>query len=79
MGCGMTCSLRLSTISNLSTTSLFHSRLDTIMNLLPGRAKAASAEPNDEAIRRTHDYLRCVPLQRGCSALMQLCACAQPA
>lgn len=32
--------------------------LDTIMNLLPGRAKAASAEPNDEAIRRTHDYLR---------------------
>lgn len=34
------------------------SRLDTIMNLLPGRAKAASAEPNDEAIRRTHDYLR---------------------
>lgn len=34
-------------------------RLDTIMNLLPGRAKAASAEPNDEAIRRTHDYLRC--------------------
>jgi brefeldin A-inhibited guanine nucleotide-exchange protein len=34
--------------------------LDTIMNLIPGRAKAASAEPNDEAIRRTHDYLRCV-------------------
>lgn len=32
--------------------------LDTIMNLLPGRAKAASTEPNDEAIRRTHDYLR---------------------
>lgn len=35
--------------------------LDTIMNLLPGRAKAASAEPNDEAIRRTHEHLRCVP------------------
>ena len=33
--------------------------LDTIMNLLPGRAKAASAEPNDEAIRRTHEQLRC--------------------
>jgi brefeldin A-inhibited guanine nucleotide-exchange protein len=32
--------------------------LDTIMNLIPGRAKAASSEPNDEAIRRTHDYLR---------------------
>ncbi|PSC72251.1 brefeldin A-inhibited guanine nucleotide-exchange 2-like [Micractinium conductrix] len=32
--------------------------LDTIMNLLPGRAKAASAEPNDEAIRRTHEHLR---------------------
>lgn len=32
--------------------------LDTIMNLLPGRAKAASNEPNDEAIRRTHDHLR---------------------
>ena len=32
--------------------------LDTIMNLIPGRAKAASAEPNDEAIRRTHEHLR---------------------
>ena len=29
------------------------------MNLLPGRPKAASAEPNDDAIRRTHEYLRC--------------------
>lgn len=33
--------------------------LDTIMNLIPGRAKAASAEPNDDAIRRTHEHLRC--------------------
>ena len=32
--------------------------LDTIMNLIPGRAKLATGEPNDEAIRRTHDYLR---------------------
>ena len=34
--------------------------LDTIMNLIPGRAKLASNEPNDDAIRRTHEYLRCV-------------------
>ena len=38
--------------------------LDTIMNLLPGRAKAASAEPNDEAIRRTHEHLRWAALGR---------------
>lgn len=32
--------------------------LDTIMAMLPGRQRQAAAEPNDEAIRRTHDALR---------------------
>ena len=34
--------------------------MDTILNLIPGRRAAASAEPSEEAIRRTHDNLRCV-------------------
>ena len=33
--------------------------MDTILNLIPGRRAAASAEPSEEAIRRTHDNLRC--------------------
>lgn len=56
--------------------------LDTIMNLLPGRAKAASAEPNDEAIRRTHEQLRCVAAGRqgreGVSLVAAGCACSWP-
>lgn len=32
--------------------------MDTILNLIPGRRAAASAEPSEEAIRRTHDNLR---------------------
>ncbi len=33
--------------------------MDTILNLIPGRRAAASNEPSEEAIRRTHDSLRC--------------------
>ena len=33
--------------------------MDTIVNLIPGRKQAASAAPSDEAIKRTHEYLRC--------------------
>lgn len=33
--------------------------MDTILNLIPGRKQHASDEPNEEAIKRTHDYLRC--------------------
>jgi brefeldin A-inhibited guanine nucleotide-exchange protein len=32
--------------------------LDTIMNLLPGRQRAADDEPTEEAIRRTQEFLR---------------------
>lgn len=35
--------------------------MDTILNLIPGRRAAASNEPSEEAIRRTHDNLRWVP------------------
>ena len=35
--------------------------MDTILNLIPGRRAAASAEPSEEAIKRTHDNLRCPP------------------
>lgn len=34
--------------------------MDSILSLIPGRKQAYSNEPSDEAIRRTHDYLRCV-------------------
>ena len=33
--------------------------MDSILSLIPGRKQAASNEPSDEAIKRTHDYLRC--------------------
>jgi hypothetical protein len=36
--------------------------MDTILNLIPGRKQQASAEPSEEAIKRTHDYLRCATL-----------------
>lgn len=32
--------------------------MDTILNLIPGRKQQALAEPSEEAIKRTHDYLR---------------------
>ena len=32
--------------------------MDTIVNLIPGRKQAASAAPSDDAIKRTHEYLR---------------------
>ena len=32
--------------------------MDSILSLIPGRKQAASSEPSDEAIKRTHDYLR---------------------
>ena len=32
--------------------------MDTFMNLIPGRKQAASAAPSDEAIKRTHEFLR---------------------
>ena len=32
--------------------------MDTFLNLIPGRKQAASAEPSEESIKRTHDYLR---------------------
>lgn len=35
--------------------------MDTILNLIPGRRAAASSEPSEEAIKRTHDTLRCLP------------------
>jgi brefeldin A-inhibited guanine nucleotide-exchange protein len=34
--------------------------MDTILNLIPGRRAAASNEPSEEAIRRTHENLRCI-------------------
>ena len=34
--------------------------MDTILNLIPGRKQLSADEPNEEAIRRTHDYLRSV-------------------
>lgn len=35
--------------------------MDSILSLIPGRKQNTSNEPSDEAIRRTHDYLRCAP------------------
>lgn len=32
--------------------------LDTVMALIPGRQRAAAAEPTEAAIRRTHEFLR---------------------
>ena len=32
--------------------------MDSILSLIPGRKQAASNEPSEEAIKRTHDYLR---------------------
>jgi Sec7 domain len=32
--------------------------LDSILNLIPGRKQASSNEPSDDAIRRTHEFLR---------------------
>ena len=32
--------------------------LDTVMALIPGRQRAATAEPTEAAIRRTHEFLR---------------------
>ena len=34
--------------------------MDTILNLIPGRKQHSADEPNEEAIKRTHDYLRWV-------------------
>ena len=34
--------------------------MDSILSLIPGRKQTHSSEPSDEAIRRTHDYLRFV-------------------
>ena len=34
--------------------------MDSILSLIPGRKQTHSNEPSDEAIRRTHDYLRLV-------------------
>lgn len=35
--------------------------MDSILSLIPGRKQNTSNEPSDEAIKRTHDYLRCAP------------------
>ncbi|KAL0051487.1 hypothetical protein WJX82_008426 [Trebouxia sp. C0006] len=32
--------------------------MDTILNLIPGRKQKITDEPNEDAIKRTHDYLR---------------------
>lgn len=32
--------------------------MDTILNLIPGRKQQSADEPNEEAIKRTHEYLR---------------------
>ena len=34
--------------------------MDTILNLIPGRKQLSADEPNEEAIKRTHDFLRSV-------------------
>ena len=36
--------------------------MDSILSLIPGRKQAACNEPSDEAIKRTHDYLRWPPV-----------------
>ena len=36
--------------------------MDTILNLIPGRKQKITDEPNEDAIKRTHDYLRSVIL-----------------
>lgn len=38
--------------------------MDSILSLIPGRKQAASSEPSDEAIKRTHDYLRCMHVDK---------------
>ena len=32
--------------------------MDTILTLIPGRKQKLTDEPNEDAIKRTHDYLR---------------------
>jgi len=32
--------------------------MDTILNLIPGRKQKITDESNEDAIKRTHDYLR---------------------
>ena len=36
--------------------------MDTILNLIPGRKQQAANEPSEEAIKRTHEFLRYPPL-----------------
>jgi len=33
--------------------------MDTILNLIPGRKQQSADEPSEEAIKRTHEFLRC--------------------
>ena len=35
--------------------------MDTILNLIPGRKQQAANEPSEEAIKRTHEFLRYTP------------------
>ena len=39
--------------------------MDTILNLIPGRKQKATDEPSEDAIKRTHDYLRLDVVQNG--------------
>lgn len=32
--------------------------MDTVLNLIPGRKQKITDEPDEDAIKRTHDYLR---------------------
>lgn len=47
--------------------------VETIVNLIPGRKQAASAAPSDEAIKRTHEFLRCVHGPSACREAVALC------
>ena len=35
--------------------------METILNLIPGRKQQAANEPSEEAIKRTHEFLRLSP------------------
>lgn len=40
--------------------------MDTILNLIPGRKQQSANEPSEEAIKRTHDFLRQVAILDTC-------------
>ena len=52
--------------------------MDSILSLIPGRKQAASNEPSDEAVKRTHDYLRCFAMAARRRAQVLHKACGWP-